>query len=549
MDYQLNIYPSSEIEMKNLKSENAHKHIKVVCENKLQVMYKKSFDAAVLEYNERVTSGKLIDNYLKSISESNIPEIYRLSLLIRYEPVKQEEADIITKTFTEFKKKLDEQEKLVIVSVFTTSQNEYRSMEVFFYPVCDGFITGLKVRNDLIGLVKQIENIDSAKEINILQAMPLFVNYIESIFKEVGKDNFLSQEELEELAKKNDSNDPLILHAIAINTLKTQMNEMQVLTRESQMIEESVEREKTRIKNDFQFIETKTQEILKAEEERLEAERQLELERQRIIEEQRRREAQRREEERLMEESRRLEAKRFAEQAKRNIEMHNQMSKQVIAPVVMEEERKTINSASQFEELILRHLKWQEFYGITKEVNYNKISKTAMADPRRLNLTNADVLELDLTELPVLVGVSFKDCKFVDCVISTAFYSSSFQNCQFVNSEIPNTSFIKCAMSDMTFSRTRFDSVTFSVTAIMKSDFNNAIFTNVDSKFKNNYTKCNFSQTQFDECNFRKSCFANCDFTDAQFVNSDMRETTFQSCKTGNIENIDSLFRGSTLEI
>lgn len=549
MDYQLNIYPSSEIEMKNLKSENAHKHIKVVCENKLQTMYKKSFDAAVLEYNERVTSGKLIDNYLKSISESNIPEIYRISLVIRYEPVKQEESDIINKTFTEFKKKLDEQEKLVVVSVFTTSQNEYRTMEVFFYPVCDGFVTGLKVRNDLIGLVKQIEQMDSTKEINILQAMPLFVNYIENIFKEISHGNFMSQEELEELAKKQDSNDPLVLHAIAINTLKAQMNDMQALTRESQMVEEDVEREKLRIRNDFEFIAIKEKEILKAEEERLEAERQLELERQRILEEQRRREAQRREEERLMEESRRLEAKRFAEQAKRNIEMHNQMSKQVLAPVVIADERREINTPDQFEDLILRHLKWQEFYGISKETNYNKISKTAMTDPRRLNLTNTDILELDLTGVPMLIGVSFKDCKFVDCIISTAFYSSSFQNCQFVNSEMPNTSFVKCAMSDMTFSRTRFDGVVFSVTAIMKSDFNNAILTNVDSKFKNNYTKCNFSNTQFDECNFRKSCFANCDFTGAQFVNSDMRETVFQSCKTNNIENIDSLFRGSTLEI
>ena len=548
MDYQLNIYPSSEIEMKNLKSESAHKHIKVVCENKLQAMYKKSFDAAVLEYNERVTSGKLIDNYLKSISESNIPEIYRLSLLIRYEPVKQEEADIINKTFTEFKKKLDEQEKLVIVAVFTTSQNEYRSMEVFFYPVCDGFITGLKVRNDLIGLVKQIENIDNAKEINILQAMPLFVNYIESIFKEVGKDNFMSQEELEELAKKNDSNDPLVLHAIAINTLKTQMNEMQTLTHESQMIEESVEREKLRIKNDFEFIKIKTKEILQAEEERLESERQLELERQRIIEEQRRREAQRREEERLMEETRRLEAKRFAEQAKRNIEMHNQMAKQV-APVIIEvDQRKTIDSAEYFEELIDRHIKWQEYHSVTKETNYNKISRSAMADPRRMSIVNVDFIGLEMV-LPLLVGISFKNCTFTDCVITADIYSSSFESCRFINTQLPNTKLTKCAMSGLTLDRARFENLTLSVTAIMKTSLSNCIFLKVDSKFKNNYTKCNFENSQFDECNFRKSSFADCNFEHAQFVNSDMRETVFQSCKTSDVENIDSLFRGSNLEI
>lgn len=548
MDYQLNIYPSSEIEMKNLKSENTHKHIKVICDNKLAVMYKKSFDAAVLKYNERVTSGKLIDNYLKSISESNIPEIYRLSIVIRYEPVKAEEGEAINKAFTEFKKKLDEDNKLVIVSAFTTAQNEYKTLEIFFYPVCKGFVTGLEVRNDLIGIVKQIEGMDSAKEINIIQAMPLFVKYIEGIFNEVNNGQFLSQEELEEMARRQDINDPLILHAIAINTLKTQMNEMDALSRESQDIEDAVEREKNRIKNDFEFVAIKEKEILAAEEARLEAERQLELERQRIREEQRRREAQRREEERLMEESRRLEAKRFAEQAKRNIEMHNQMAKQVAPAVVEVEQRRTIEDAAYFNELIERHIKWQEYHNVTKETNYNKISRSAMTDPRRLSLVNVDFIGLEMS-LPLLVGVSFKNCTFTDCVVTADIYSSSFESCRFINTQLPNTRLTKCAMSGLTLDRTRFDSIALSVTAIMKTSFSNCIFSKVDSKFKNSYTKCNFENSQFDECNFRKSSFADCNFEYAQFVNSDMRETVFQSCKTGNIENIDSLFRGSNLEI
>ena len=107
MDYQLNIYPSTELEMKEFKSENSTKQVRALCENKLSTMYKKSFDAAVAKYNERVTSGRLIDNYLKSISESNIPELYRISLLIRYEPVNREEGEMVQKAFTDFKKKLD----------------------------------------------------------------------------------------------------------------------------------------------------------------------------------------------------------------------------------------------------------------------------------------------------------------------------------------------------------------------------------------------------------------------------------------------------------
>lgn len=548
MDYQLNIYPSSEIEMKNLKSDNTHKHIKVLCDNKLAVMYKKSFDAAVLKYNERVTSGKLIDNYLKSISESNIPEVYRLSIVIRYEPVKVEEGEAVNKAFTEFKKKLDDNDKIVIVSAFTTAQNEYKTLEVFFYPVCEGFVTGLETRNDLIGIVKQIEEMESSKEINIIQAMPLFIKYIEGIFNEVNNGQFLSQEELEEMARRQDVSDPLVLHAIAINTLKTQMNEMNALTRESQEIEDAVEREKIRIKNDFEFIAVKEKEIIAAEEARLEAERQLELERQRIREEQRIREAQRREEERLMEESRRLEAKRFAEQAKRNIEMHNQMAKQV-APVVIEvEQRKTIDNAEYFGELIDRHIKWQEYHSVTKETNYNKISRSAMADPRRMSLVNVDFIGLEMS-LPLLVGISFKNCTFTDCVITADIYSSSFESCRFINTQLPNTKLTKCAMSGLTLDRARFENLTLSVTAIMKTSLSNCISLKVDSKFKNNYTKCNFENSQFDECNFRKSSFADCNFEHAQFVNSDMRETVFQSCKTSDVENIDSLFRGSNLEI
>lgn len=548
MDYQLNIYPSTELEMKEFKSENSTKQVRALCENKLSTMYKKSFDAAVAKYNERVTSGRLIDNYLKSISESNIPELYRISLLIRYEPVNREEGEMVQKAFTDFKKKLDEEKNLVIVSIYTTSQNEYRSMEIFFYPVCDGFITGLEVRNDLIGLVKKFDGVDNSKEMNILQAMPLFVKYIEDIFATVNNGNFLSQEELEKRAKSQDENDPLMLHAIAINTLKSQMNEMQNITRESQLLEDQIRQEEHRIKHDIEWSHQKEKEIVEAECNRLEQERLAEIERQRQLEKERALEAQRREEERLREESRRLEAKRFAEQAKRNIEMHNQMAKQM-APVDISKERKVIKSNDYLSDLINRHLKWQEFYNITKETNYNKISKIAMADPRRLSLVGVDFIEVDMTKLPDIIGASFKDCKFTDCNISANLYSSSLESCSFVGVSLSQIKLTKCAMSNLTMTRTKFDDITLSVTAIMKTDFNNSILSGIKSNHKNNYVKCDFSESQFDSCNYQKSSFSDCNFENARFADCDMRETLFQACNTKGITDIDSLFRGSNLKI
>jgi hypothetical protein len=59
----LNIYPSSEREMQNIKADNNTKQIKILQEQKLPVLYKKTFGAAVKKYNERAISGKLIHNY------------------------------------------------------------------------------------------------------------------------------------------------------------------------------------------------------------------------------------------------------------------------------------------------------------------------------------------------------------------------------------------------------------------------------------------------------------------------------------------------------
>ena len=95
MDYQLYVYPSSERDMKNIKSDNATKQIKIVLDGKIQQLYKKTFGPAIKTFNERATSGRLIEDYYKSICSSNIPEVYKLQLIIRYELLNKTEINAI----------------------------------------------------------------------------------------------------------------------------------------------------------------------------------------------------------------------------------------------------------------------------------------------------------------------------------------------------------------------------------------------------------------------------------------------------------------------
>ena len=95
MDYRLNVYPSSALDLKNIKANNVTKQIKVVVDNKLPVLYKKSFGEAVKKFNETAISGRLIEDYYKSIERSNVPEVYFVDLLVRYDLAnKNEVADI-----------------------------------------------------------------------------------------------------------------------------------------------------------------------------------------------------------------------------------------------------------------------------------------------------------------------------------------------------------------------------------------------------------------------------------------------------------------------
>ena len=235
MDYQLNVYPSTEKELLNVKADNNTKQIKVIQENKLQPLYKKTFGPAVKKYNERAISGRLIDNYCKSIIDSNIPEVYKLVLIIRYELLNKTEVAAIQKAFADFKKALEKESYMVLVSSYAMSYDEYKELQIFFYPVSSDYATGLSVRNDLIDVVRKFNDIKES--INIMQAMPMFVSKLEEVFNSVNEGQFISQEELEARAKNYQEQDPTTLHAIAVDTLKSQMNALQKINAENQNLE------------------------------------------------------------------------------------------------------------------------------------------------------------------------------------------------------------------------------------------------------------------------------------------------------------------------
>ena len=267
MDYQLNVYPSSEGDLQNVKTLNAHKQIKSKGEIKLAASYKKTFTPAVKKYNERAISGKLIDDYYKAICASNIPEVYKLSLVIRYELLNKEEIAAIEKAFVEYKKVLEKEPYLCIVATYHMSFEEFKELQIYFYPICDNYVSGLSMRNDLIDVTKQL--CDVKDNINIVKAMTLFVKHLDGLFAGVNNGKFYSQAELEAMAnKKKDAEDPFSLHSIAVETLKGQMNSLQRVNAENHQLEDMIQKEKERIEYDIEWSKKAEEMIYKKEEER-----------------------------------------------------------------------------------------------------------------------------------------------------------------------------------------------------------------------------------------------------------------------------------------
>jgi len=541
MDYQLNIYPSAERELLNVRADNNTKQIKVLSENKLPAMYKKSFGAAVKKYNERAISGKLIDNYYKSILESNIPEVYKLSLIIRYELLNKAEVAAIQKAFLDFKKLLEKEPTLVVVSSYLMSYDEYKELQIFFYPVSEGYATGLVTRNDLIDVTKKL--CETKDNLNLIQAMPLFTAYIEKMFATVNGGQFISQEELEAQARNIKEEDPMTLHAIAVETLKAQMNALQKINAENQQLEAAVDAQKQRIQHELVWIKETEVKIHEAEIARIEEEKRLAEEARREEARRREEEAQRREIERLREEERRIEAARLAEQARRNIELRKQMAKQD-EELKRHVERRTIDQAT-FERLIEQHLKWQEFYRIDETVEYDKIPVDAANDPRRLTLLAADVRNVEFAEPVVLIGVTLNDCEFTECTLPISLTAASIANCTWLNSTLSDVSIKKSILNNVNIERLDITDLKCSESTVIKACAKGTFFTNAISAASNNFIKCDFANATFRGCDVKRNVFTNCDFDNATFAACDVREAVFRGCNTDTIFRENSVFRGA----
>lgn len=542
MDYQLNIYPSSERDLMNVKADNITKQIKMLSEQKLPQLYKKSFSAAVKKYNERAISGKLIDDYYKSICASNIPEVYKLSLVIRYELLNKTEIAAIQKAFFDFKKALEKETFLVVVSAYVMSFDEFKELQIFFYPVCDGYVQGLGTRADLIDVTKKLY--DQKENMNIVKAMPMFIKKIDDIFRTVHNGEFISQEELEAMARNITEENPLTLHAIAVETLKAQMNALQQMNAENQKYEMAVQAEKDRIINDLAWAKETEKKIYKAEQDRIDEERRKEEAARRAEEARRILEAQRKEEARLREEERRLEAERLAEQARRNVEMMKQLAAAEEAERQRKMSRQQIGQ-SEFGSLIEQHQQWQELYGITEEAEYDKLPDDAKRDPRRLSLHKADINNVSFDPTIELVAIELVDCEFTDCHITFKLTASSLEKCVLINTDISDSEFNKCVLNKLKVDGLMITNVQFDDSTIMRTSFKDAILEEWFGAPATSFIKCDFTNTQLKGCDMKKNAFMNCDFTETSFISCDLRDAAFQVCKLETMKKEGCLFRGA----
>ena len=547
MDYQIHVYPSSAAEMQNIRAESGTKQIKVLGEGKIQALYKKSFGAAVTRYNERVTSGKLIDNYYKSILKSNIPEVYRMSLLIRYDTTDKSEASIANKALIEFKKALEKENNLVVVSAYIMSFNEYKDLQVFFYPVASDYATGLSVRNDLIDVTKKIHAIK--ENLNLAQAMPLFVKHLDSLFDPINNSRFMSQAQLEELIKRANAEDPMDLHAIAIDTLKEQMRSLQKLNAENKQLEAMIENEKQRIANDIVWFKDAEKKIYEAEAARIAELKRIEEEERKKEADRKALEAQKREEERLRDEARRVEAERLADQARRNLALKEQFERE-------ERERKEEQMKQQIQQLlqeemdamVAKHIEWQNHYALHSIESIEDIAEEAMADERRINLIGAELHDIALNSDIKLIAVSFEGCKFSGCKIAAEIVCSSISKCEFANSDLNGLVLRNSQIADINLDEMEIGNVQIYGSSLSYVSVKDAVLADLISAQTTKYVKCDFTNTVFNGCDMKHSVFTRCDFVNTKFNACDMRKSIFRVSDIDTMDRGDSSFRGVKIE-
>lgn len=550
MDYQLNIYTSNEKELKNVKADNNTKTIKVMQENKLPVLYKKSFGAAAKAYNERAVSGKLIEDYYSSIVASNIPEVYKLDLVIRYELLNKNDLVSIQKTFTEFKRFLDKLDAFVVVAAYIMSFDEYKELLIFFYPVNDGYLTGMSVRNDLIDTAKKLTGTEK-ETMNIVEGITLLEKYINSEFRKIANNNgdFVSQEELEERTKSNKEVDPMELHSIAVSTLKAQMNLLQNINAENNKLIEMIEDEKNRIKTDLVWTKETEPLIIRAEEERIQEERRREEE-ERLAEERRKaQEAEKKELDRLKEEERRVEAAMLAEQAKRNIDMRRQMAMEK----AMGGFKRPSITTDLFEELLQKHLQWQDVYGITKDMIRSDIPEHAWNDPRRLNVKESDIADIHRETPIVIIGASFTGCNIMRCNIAGEFHCLEIKECNFITSELKKITISNSLVSKVELQSTEMQEVVVKKSGIKLLEAYGANMINVMTDCNTTFENCNFQKSSIKDCDMKQTLFLECDFSNSTVENCDFRNSTFDTCYLSTMNRKNSLFKGvkllKTLEV
>lgn len=543
MDYQLYVYPSSERDMKNIKTDNSTKQIKIVLDGKIQQLYKKSFGNAVKTFNERATSGRLIEDYYQSICNSNIPEVYKLQLIIRYELLNKAEINAIQKIFNDFQKLLSKESYMQLVSVYSMSYDEYKELQIFFYPISDGYATELRTRNDLIDVTKKIHGIKN-ETMNIIEAMPLFVKKMDEIFATANNGQCMSQEEMEIKAKNIIEIDPFELHAIAVDTLKAQMNNLQKINAENQQLLALVQGEKDRIEHDIVWAKETEQQIYVAEEERIAEEQRLAEEARKAEEARLAAEAQRREEERLREEERKVEAARLAEQARRNIELMRQMAAEEEELQRKRMSRNHIDGAI-FNRMLEQHLQWQEFYGIDEHTEIDKIPSHAAQDARRMMIENADIYDIHYDQRLSIIGASFTDCEFSDCTICVELIATSLEQCKFMGVDIDDVTLTRCHLNKLNLERAIIMNVHIDDSTLVKVNLTDAVIDEVSSSQTTTYIKCKFNNATLRGCDMKRNVFTRCDFTNATLTTCDMRNASFNVCETETMVREGSLFRGA----
>lgn len=593
MDYKIAIYPSSEKELNNVKADNKEKTIKAVQSLKIRDVYKKRFGAAVQKFNDYALNGKVISDYYKAVLDSNIPEVYRLSVIVRFDLANPNEIQLIQKSFTDFTKALSEQPWFAITNVYWMHVDEFRELSIFFVPVSTDYVTGLGARNDLIDVTKKL--VGSSENWNILKAMPVFVDQVEAIWKNCADSNIVSQDDVEQRARVN-KDDPTSLHSIEIGILKENMNHLQRITHENQMLEAQVDEEKRRIQKELIWTRDAVPLIQKAERERLDAIERSRLaaaraEKERIAQEERAKEERRR-----AEIARQQEAARLKEQARKNYDLRSVLDQDNSAfasfmspqtptaqavpdltaaspfysmngmtpvdmgqpipqpappintppaapatPVQTSQYAATMPS-ELFAEKIQQHIDWMNNYGIGETTSANMLPRESLNSIQRLVLREEIIVGFKDSRKYTLVGAQFFDCLFENCEFTSDIYASVFVNCKFVNCKIIRNKLSGCGLKNVTCDKdVMVDHVEFRQCTIIESNFDEVRFAGCTSAMPTRYDGLSFVKARFQDCDLKRNAFTNCNFDLALFDTCDARATAFNNCKRDTIQNINSM--------